>query len=580
MLDFMKLIHFSVLILLISEYPAFGSSPVASIRPLGGPRDTDSTTSKEVVFEISKKYSAKISPWIYGANIISTFQKLDSDTGISYYRQGGNRLSAYNWENNYSHAGSDYHYQNDRWLCSLYQSTCKKPGGVVSTFVENSFSHADSVLLTVPIIGYVAFKYNQGDVCRTKPDKKTWKCPTNDHLKLLFRKSVARKSKPLSLTPDQNDGYVYQDEFVNWVKHTFAKEIKSGKNIFYSLDNEPALWGHTHNRIRPYGKYCKSNVTYPELLKLNLEYAKMVKDQVDTIVFGPAHYGFSSILNLQNVNWCTKNKESFYEYYLSGLNRAKLKNGNKHLIDVWDIHWYPEVRSDGKKGTRITRGNIDSKTVNARLQAPRSLWDPTFDEKSWITQDSLGKPLRLIPRLHQIIDQFNPGMGLSISEYTYGGEHHISGGITQSEVLGVYGREGLYAANFWPLADEKIGSDYIKGAFKIYRNYDGKGSQYGDIAYSATTNSISKSSVFSSIHSKNPTKLLVMAINKTDKDLTAKLKTSDLKLTKKVELYQLTSSSPNPKYKGISVLDKNYRYIMPPLSVSLLVIPLEKSDKK
>ena len=55
----------------------------------------------------------------------------------------------------------------------------------------------------------------------------------------------------------------------------------------------------------------------------------------------------------------------------------------KRLVHVLDVHWYPEAR--GTK--RITEKDNSPKTVAARLQAPRSLWDPTYMEKSWITGD-------------------------------------------------------------------------------------------------------------------------------------------------------------------------------------------------
>ena len=38
-----------------------------------------------------------------------------------------------------------------------------------------------------------------------------------------------------------------------------------------------------------------------------------------------------------------------------------------------------------------------------------------------------------------------PGTKLSISEYNYGAGGDISGGIAQADVLGVFGREGLFS---------------------------------------------------------------------------------------------------------------------------------------
>ena len=51
------------------------------------------------------------------------------------------------------------------------------------------------------------------------------------------------------------------------------------------MDNEPSLWGKPYIRIRPGGKYCDHNPTYPELLERNLTHAKSVKSQMDTLTF-------------------------------------------------------------------------------------------------------------------------------------------------------------------------------------------------------------------------------------------------------------------------------------------------------
>lgn len=536
-----------------------------------GARDTDKAKSGPVTFMLSKKVQTPISPYVYGMNIIGTYKVFDDDSGISFYRQGGNRFSAYNWENNYSHAGSDYHYQNDLWLCGLYHTQCKNPGDVVSAFMTNAYRTTDALLLTVPMLDYVAYKASGGDVCRSKPDKK-WECTDRKHWNLLFRRNIATKpgKAKFTLKPDPNDAFVYQDEFINWVNQ--QKKGHKGKKIFYSLDNEPGLWAATHKRIRPYGKHCERSATYPELMEKTLKYAKMIKKMAgDTMVFGPAHYGYNAMINLQNVKWCHGHKDTFMDFYLKSLAQAKLKNGSRHLVDVWDIHWYPEIRGYGKTGNRITGGAVDAKTVQARLQAPRSLWQKDYQENTWITLDSLGQPLRLIPRLRNKIDTHNPGMKLAITEYNYGGEHHISGGIAQAEVLGVYGREGLYAAAFWSMGSEKLGSDFIKGAFKLYGNYDGKGSKYGDTAIEATTDGISRTTVFASTYKGQPGKVMVIAINKTNKAVVAKLKGKDFIIGQKPAGYRIDASNAAPKSLGVVDLGASKQLTMPPMSVTGLV---------
>ncbi|HBC62471.1 MAG TPA: hypothetical protein DC058_14815, partial [Planctomycetaceae bacterium] len=53
-----------------------------------------------------------ISKFVYGVN-----QSLDgSYSNATFTRLGGNRWTAWNWENNASNAGSDWYFQNDAYL--------------------------------------------------------------------------------------------------------------------------------------------------------------------------------------------------------------------------------------------------------------------------------------------------------------------------------------------------------------------------------------------------------------------------------------------------------------------------------
>ena len=53
-----------------------------------------------------------ISPYIYGINEYGDAKNLKDVTAGSM-RQGGNRYTGYNWETNYSNAGSDWHNSSD-----------------------------------------------------------------------------------------------------------------------------------------------------------------------------------------------------------------------------------------------------------------------------------------------------------------------------------------------------------------------------------------------------------------------------------------------------------------------------------
>lgn len=52
-----------------------------------------------------------ISPYIYGSN-----QNFSGTENLSAMRQGGNRLTGYNWENNASNAGKDWYNSSDNLI--------------------------------------------------------------------------------------------------------------------------------------------------------------------------------------------------------------------------------------------------------------------------------------------------------------------------------------------------------------------------------------------------------------------------------------------------------------------------------
>lgn len=537
--------------------PTFSSAELG-IRGFKMPKDSQ---QKSIKIKLDLDTKGAISPYIYGYGAVSGDSDLwDPNNRFTLFRLGGNRFTAYNWENNVSHAGSDWRYQNDLYLCSnispiVTQNDCKLPGGVVKGFAEHAFGlnkskQNASILVTIPIIGHVAYQTTDGDVCPQEHVEKTMECSTRSYLKSKFRISRSKGTDKFDGRPNISDEYVNQNEFVSWLVSTFPKSKRDGKEIFFSMDNEPALWGMTHNRVRPGGDYCKHNPSYSEIFSRNLEYALMVKEvSPNSLVFGPVDYGWYSMKHFQGFDQCDENKgQIFHEFFLKSLQKAAKKSpGGKSPVDILDIHWYSEIQP--KEGTKIIEKHAPTHEtyIKARLDAPRSLWDPDFVEDSWIAQKDLGKqPIRLIPRLRELIQKHNPGMGISISEYTYGGENHISGALAQMDVLGIFGREGLFAATFWPLSEK---SNYIYGAFRMFRNFDGKGGYFGDTAYLATSSSSSRLSVYASNDPQKPSGIIAIVINKTSQEQTLEWEISGSKVAlKEAIIYKLDETATIPKF--------------------------------
>jgi hypothetical protein len=325
------------------------------------------------------------------------------------------------------------------------------------------------------------------------------------------------------------------------------------------LDNEPDLWSETHREIHP------EPVTYAELAARTIDYATGIKAVDPTgIVFGFVSYGFNGFVNLQNAPDSTTHGD-FIDYFLDEMRAAETSAGHR-LMDVLDLHWYPEAKGGG---TRITEDDNSADMVEARLQAPRSLWDATYVEDSWIAR-YLGEAVQILPRLKAQIDAHYPDTEIAITEYNYGGYGHISGGIAQADVLGVFGREGLFAATLWELGGDH---SFHYAAFDMYRNFDGDGGRFGDTSVSATTSDVAKTSIYASQDDGNDSRVVVVAINKTDEILTGEFDITHAAALTGATAFSLTATAASPQSAGsASVTDNQFTFDLPAMSVTTLAL--------
>jgi mannan endo-1,4-beta-mannosidase len=187
----------------------------------------------------------------------------------------------------------------------------------------------------------------------------------------------------------------------------------------------------------------------------------------------------------------------------------------KRLLDALDVHWYPEAQ-DGA-GHRILENISTNEMYNARMQAPRTLWDTGYiypnitypnGEVSWINQWYFVQYLPLITRLKNDINNYYPDTNLAITEYGYGPETHWSTGIATTDFLGICGKYGVYIATYWG------GGSYVDAAIKIYRNYDGAHSTFGDMNVPATMSDKVNSSIYASVFDGYTCELHLIVINK------------------------------------------------------------------
>lgn len=479
-----------------------------------------------------------ISPLIYG----TAQPEAGTPTPYTLLRSGGNRMTAYNWETNASNAGSDYMFQNDDNL-----SKSSTPGAALESTLSRAKALGGTALLTIPIVDYVAGDENGGGDVRNSG---------SDYLQTRFKQNRATKGSELSTTPDASDAYVNEDEFVNWVKNVGAAD---GPPVIFALDNEPDLWSQTHAEIHP------EPVTYDELCNRNATYATMVKRVwPEAKVTGFVSYGFSGFVSLQNAP-DADDKGDFIEYYLDQMKAAEASAGQR-VVDYLDLHWYPEATGAGK---RIIGTDTSAESVTARVQAPRSLWDATYEETSWIVDDALKEPLHLISRVKDKIAAHYPGTGLALTEWNYGGGQDISGAVAVADVLGILGSYGVDIASYWALGNER----FANAAFRAYRNFDGANAAFGDTSIHAASSDVPTATVYASIDSGNPGRVVTVLINKAASEKTAGITIAHSSSFASLSVYTLTSASANVVAGSAvpAVAQNAFRYTMPALSVSVLV---------
>ena len=540
------------------------SAAIAAIILSCVPANADDANAEEsntvnITVDTSKDRK-EISPYIYGVNS----ELMETGVTCTAIRAGGNRFTAYNWETGASNAGSDWNHNSDSYFLGGLPDDLKDAYGSVALNLSRKCAekHDAYSLMTLLMAGYVAADMD-GEVTKDQA------APSD-----RWNKVELTKDTEFSLEPDLSDGTVYMDEFVNYLVNTLGdSQSKNGING-YSLDNEPALWKWTHERIHPEATGCE------EIVEKSVIMAKAVKDiDPNADIFGPALFGYGAFTNFgDSKDWKTIKQNGdydwFIDYYLDEMKKAEDETGVR-LLDVLDIHYYTEAK--GECGKRSCDHYDVEGCVKARLDSTRSLWDADYMENSWIT-DSGAEFWPLLPNIQQSIDKYYPGTKIAITEYDFGGCYDISGGIAEADALGVFAKNGVYFATLFAGKAE-----YQCAAIDLYTNYNGKGSGFGDTLVYCETDNVGLSTAYAAVDNDSDDVITLIVTNKSfDEKTTANIKLVDDAGYEYVHLYCLNSS-----YAAISDLTDNsdavtvsgdtITYEMEPESVSLLVIGKDKA---
>lgn len=454
-----------------------------------------------------------INPEIYGLSNVNDHD-LARDLGVTVARWGGTPQSRYNWKlGNAFNSGSDYYFQNGNY--GHGSPADSQPSGVADQQVAADRAYNMTTILQIPTTGWVANGTYParsvgvpglgGAPVSPGSDAIYGYDPTYNRQHMCWP-SRARKGSGLQDPPDLNDQTVAQDEWVHHLVNKFGQASNGGVK-YYAMDNEPEIWIVEEQDVRP------AELSYEQMRDMHLDYATAIKDVDPTaLITGPVTWHWLTLmyspLDRGNDNYATHadfnahNKVPFMDWWLAQIKAHDDKAGRRSL-DVLDIHLYPQgnVYSD----------DASPEMAALRLRSTRELWDPTYTEESWIKQK-----MQAIRRLKAMIAANYPGTKLALSEWSWGAEGSVNGGIALAEVLGIFGREGLDLAAFWGSLSYNTPAHF---AFKMFGNYDAKGSSFIGNSFTAVSTHNDLLSCYGA--QPNGKTLLLMLINKSpDSDLT------------------------------------------------------------
>lgn len=501
-----------------------------------------------------------INPNVYGV-AYGTAATL-SDLNVPLNRMGGNNTSRYNWQLNADNRGMDWYFES-------IGDTSAVAGERGDTFIQDSKSAGAQAMMTIPMIGWIAkLGPNRGKLPSFSIAKYGPQTGSDQWMPDAGNGVSTAAGNPNITGNDPNDANVPSTSATQqaWMQHLVAKwgTAANGGLKYYLMDNESSIWFQTHRDVHPVGPKMD------EILADILDYGGKVKATDPTaLVAGPEEWGWSGYLYSgydqqygAAHNWSTYPDKAahggmdYLPWLLQQL-AANNKATGKRILDIFSVHYYPQGGEFGND----TSTNMQL----LRNKSTRSLWDPNYTDTSWINAK-----VDLIPRLKGWVSQYYPGTLVGLTEYNWGAENHINGATAQADILGILGREGVDLAARWTTPDP---STPTYKAIKIYRNYDGNKSAFGDVSVSDTA--------------PNPDTLSSFAARRTsDGALTVILDNKDLTGPTPVtvslagftgngiaHVYQLTSANAIAQLADLTVSGSQVVLSVPAQSVTLLVLP-------
>jgi Glycoside hydrolase family 44 len=501
-----------------------------------------------------------INPLIYGVAHAGTTALSDLNSPLN--RNGGNNTSRYNWNLNADNRGSDWYFES----IADASSTAGERG---DTFVSNTKAAGAQAMLTVPMLAWVAKLGASRGKLASYSIQKYGSQTGNDWQWFPDAGNGIRASDGAAITwNDPNDANVSSSSTFQqgWVNHLVGRwgAASAGGLKYYILDNEPGLWHGTHRDVQPTG------VTMDAYRDKVLDYAGKIKaTDASALVVAPEEWGWSGYLYSgydqqygSQHGWSFLPDRSnhggwdFLPWLLDQLRQNNTATG-KRLLDVFTVHYYPQ-------GGEFS-DDVSSAMQLRRNRSTRSLWDPSYVDESWI-----GTQVKLIPRLKGWVASYYPSTPVGITEYNWGAEGHISGALAQADIWGIFGREGLDLGARWTTPGTTTPTCK---AMKMYRNYDGSKSTFGDTSVSATGPNADNVAAFAAQRTSDGALTLMVLSKYLSGTTPVTVNMANFTSQGVAQPWQLTSSNSINRLADISFGGSSFSASLPAQSITLFVIP-------
>jgi PKD repeat protein len=504
-----------------------------------------------------------INPSVYGVAYATAAQLQDLNAPL--HRYGGNNTSRYNWQQNADNRGADWYFES-------IGDTSATPGQRGDDFVLNSRAGGAAPMLTVPTIEYVA-KVGANRTKLASFDSRVYGAQDDCDWQWFAQACNGLRGGQPVAGNNPLDANVLNSTTLQggWISHLVQRfgGAAAGGPRYYILDNEPSLWHSTHRDVWPTG------ATMEQIRDAMVAYSSaiMAADPSAQVV-GPEEWGWSGYF------WSGYDQQygsahgwgflpdraahggmDYLPWLLQALKMRSEIDGRR-VLDIVTVHYDPPG------GEFWPQGDVSTAMQLRRNRSTRSLWDPAYVDETWINDR-----VQLIPRLKTWANTYYyPGTPVGITEYNWGAENHVNGATAQADVYGIFGREGLDVGARWTTPDTATPT---YKAMKMYRNYDGNRSTFGDVSIAASsTANADNVSVFAAQRSSDRA-VTIMVISKVLSGATPVTVTiANASASGAIEAWQLTSANTITRLANVAPAGSGFSTSVPAQSITLFVAPI------